>query len=255
MRKTVIAVLAVVATVFVAPAAFASEGGEPLPARDWSFGGIFGTFDRASTQRGFQVYSEVCSACHSIRLVAYRNLTEIGFTADEVAAIAAERSVTDGPNDEGDMFERPALPSDRFVSPYRNDQEGRLFNNGALPPDLSLMVKARPGGADYLYGLLTGFEDEAPEGFELADGMSYNHFFPGNQIAMGQPLFDGMVEYADGTEATVDQMAEDLTTFLAWTAEPELEARKNLGVKTLIFLIVLTAMLYAVKRKVWADVH
>jgi ubiquinol-cytochrome c reductase cytochrome c1 subunit len=179
---------------------------------------------------------------------------EIGFTEEQVKKIAAAKQVTDGPNDQGEMFQRPGQASDRFVSPFPNDNAARAANNGALPPDLSLIVKARKGGANYSHALLTGYKPPPPD-VKLPDGMSYNLYFPGNQIAMPPPLSDGAVEYADKTKATVDQMARHVSTFLAWAAEPELEARKRIGVKTLLFLLVLTGMLYAVKRKVWADVH
>ena len=225
------------------------------PARDWSFDGMFGTFDRGTVQRGFQVYQEVCAACHSLKLVAYRNLSGIGLSEDQIKAIAAEVEVTDGPNDEGEMFQRPARPSDRFVKPFANDNAARAANNGALPPDLSLMVKARKGGADYLHALLTGYKEEPPAGIKLSEGMNYNLYFPGNQIAMAPPVADDAVEYADGTKATADQIATDIATFLAWAAEPELEERKRLGIKVLLFLIVLTAMMYALKRQIWSDQH
>jgi len=259
MIKTLKASLAVLAlaglvTLNAAPAKAAASK-EPLPARNWSFDGMFGTFDRGSVQRGLQVYLEVCSSCHSLKLVAYRNLTGIGLKEDQIKTIAAEFEVTDGPNAEGEMFERPAKPSDRFVSPFPNDNAARASNNGALPPDLSLMVKARKGGADYLHALLTGYKEEPPAGVKLGEGMLYNVHFPGNQIAMSPPLSDDAVEYADGTKASVEQLATDISTFLAWTAEPELEERKSLGIKVLLFLIVLTGMLYALKRQVWADQH
>ena len=231
-----------------------AEVGKP-PARDWSFDGMFGTFDRGAVQRGFQVYQEVCAACHSLKLVAYRNLSGIGLSEDQIKAIAAEVEVTDGPNDEGEMFQRPAKPSDRFVKPFANDNAARAANNGALPPDLSLMVKARKGGADYLHALLTGYKEEPPAGIKLSEGMNYNLYFPGNQIAMAPPVADDAVEYADGTKATADQIATDVATFLAWAAEPELEERKRLGIKVLLFLIVLTAMMYALKRQIWSDQH
>jgi ubiquinol-cytochrome c reductase cytochrome c1 subunit len=231
-----------------------AEVGKP-PARDWSFDGMFGTFDRGAAQRGFQVYQEVCAACHSLKLVAYRNLSGIGLSEDQIKAIAAEVEVTDGPNDEGEMFQRPARPSDRFVKPFANDNAARAANNGALPPDLSLMVKARKGGADYLHALLTGYKEEPPAGIKLSEGMNYNLYFPGNQIAMAPPVADDAVEYADGTKATADQIATDIATFLAWAAEPELEERKRLGIKVLLFLIVLTAMMYALKRQIWSDQH
>ena len=231
-------------------AAAASE----VPTHEWSFDGIFGTFDRAALQRGYQVFAESCAACHSLRLLAYRNLTEIGFSEDQVKKIAAEAEVRDGPNDEGEMFDRKGRPSDRFVAPFPNSQAARVANNGALPPDLSLIVKARTGGASYLYGILTGYRDP-PKDVKLADGMAYNAVFPNNAIAMPAPLSEDSVEYADKTKASVDQMASDVTTFLTWAASPELERRKNLGIKVMLFLLVLTGLLYAVKRKVWSDIH
>ena len=225
-----------------------------LMEQKWPFNGIFGRFDESSLQRGFQVYREVCAACHGIRHVSYRDLKGIGYTNDEIKVIAADYEIVDGPNDEGEMFDREALPSDKFVGPYENDKIARLANNGAYPPDLSLIVKARANGADYLYSLLNGYKDY-PENFEASEGMYYNEFYPGYQIAMPSPLMDDIVEYSDGTEATQQQIAKDVTSFLAWTAEPELEERKSLGVKTLFFLILLTIMLLGVKRKIWKDVE
>jgi ubiquinol-cytochrome c reductase cytochrome c1 subunit len=233
--------------------ALAEETPAP-PQEHWSFAGIFGTFDRAELRRGFQVYKEVCSACHSMNLLHYRNLQDIGFSEDEVKQIAASVQVTDGPNDAGEMFERPGKPSDAFHPPFPNEQAARAANNGALPPDLSLMVKARKGGADYVYAILTGFSEPPPD-VKIAQGMNYNKYFPGHQIAMPPPLSDGAVTYADGTKATVDQEAYDVANFLAWAAEPKLEERHLIGVKTVLFLIVLTALLYGVKRKIWAAVH
>ena len=224
------------------------------PPQDWSFQGLFGTFDRSALQRGFQVYNEVCSGCHSLRLVAYRNLADIGFTEDQIVKIAGEKEVQDGPDAEGEMFDRPARASDRFVSPFPNDNAARAANNGAFPPDLSLMVKARKDGTNYLHALMTGYK-EAPADTKMPEGMAYNLYFPGNKIAMPLPLAEDGVEYADKTKATVAQMASDVTTFLAWAAEPELEERKSLGAQVLLYLIVFSGLLYAVKRKVWADVH
>jgi cytochrome c1 len=243
---------AALAALVSAGSAVAAE--ESAPPQEWSFSGIFGTYDRAALHRGFQVYKDVCSACHSMSLLYYRNLEQIGFSEDEVKGIAAERKVTDGPNDQGQMFERPARPTDRFVAPFPNEQAARLANNGALPPDLSVIVKARKGGPDYIYGVLTGFVD-TPEGFKVPEGMFYNAAFPGHAIAMPPPLADGAVTYADGTTATVPQMAHDVTTFLNWAAEPELEVRKKTGLRVMLYLVLLTAMLYAVKRKVWSKLH
>lgn len=216
----------------------------------WHFEGIRGTFDRQSIQRGFQVYKEVCAACHSLNLVAYRSLQDIGFSEAEVKAIAAEKTVMDGPNDAGEMFERPARPSDHFVPPYPNEQASRAANNGAYPPDLSLMVKARHHGADYTYSILTGY-GKPPAGFHLTPGMNYNPYFPGGQIAMPMPLSEGAVTYGDGTKATVDQMAKDVVNFLQWTAEPEMEKRKAMGLKALIYLGLATVFFYIAKVRVW----
>jgi cytochrome c1 len=253
MRKIILLAAALAALVAAGPVLASSDMPKP-PAQKWEFDGFFGRFDHAALRRGFQVYKDVCASCHSLRLVAYRNLLAIGFTEEQVKEVAAAYQVKDGPNDQGEMFDRPAKLSDRFVPPFPNAQAARVANNGALPPDLSLMVKARKGGADYLYAILTGYKD-APEGFQLNDGMMYNEYFMGHQIAMPQPLSDGQVEYADGTKNDLPQLARDVTAFLAWAAEPELEDRKSMGLKSLIFLVVLTALLYALKRQVWKDVH
>lgn len=247
-------VLAVLGALFGAPAAQAAGETIAIPDTRFSFDGIFGTYDRASAQRGLQVYMEVCAACHAMRLVAYRNLRELGLTDAEVRGIAATVQILDGPNDEGQMVERPGRPSDRFRRPFANQQAARAANNGAYPPDLSVMTKARPGGADYLYALLTGYADP-PAGVTVADGMSYNRYFPGHQIAMASPLNADQVTFHDGTSATVPQMARDLTTFLSWAAEPELETRRAMGVRILLFLAVLGGLVYAVKRRIWAGVH
>jgi cytochrome c1 len=241
------------ATLGVAAVALASTAVAP-PAQTWSFSGLFGTFDRAAAQRGFQVYEESCHACHGLKFIAFRNLQTLGFTPDQVAAIAQKYEVTAGPNDEGEMFQTPAKPSDRVPSPFANEQAARAANNGAYPPDLSLIVEARLGGADYIYGVLTGYRDPAPDGFVLNPGMYYNEYFAGHQIAMPPPLTDDRVTYADGTQATISQMAHDVTTFLTWAAEPNLEERKQLGIKAILFLIVLTGFLYALKRHIWSDV-
>ena len=249
--KTVGIVLVAIGLCAASPA---RSAGDAAPAQHWSFSGLFGAFDRGALRRGFTVYKDVCAACHGLRLLSYRNLSDIGFSEDEVKAIAAEVEVQDGPDDEGEMFDRPGKPSDRFQSPFPNDNAARAANNGALPPDLSLIVKARLGGADYLSALLTGYA-EPPPGMQLPEGMSYNAYFSGKQIAMPPPLADDGVEYADGTSATVAQQALDVTTFLAWAAEPELEERKRMGVKVVLFLLLLTGLLYVAKRRIWADLH
>ncbi len=224
-----------------------------IPKYDWSWKGFFGTYDRASAQRGLKVYREVCAGCHSMDLIAYRNLEALGFSNEHIKVIASEYLVLDGPNDEGDMFEREAIPADKFANPYSNPQAARAANNGAYPPDLSLIVKARPKGADYLKALLLGYV-EAPSDKEVPDGQYYNKYISGNLIAMPSPLSDGLVDYDDGTEATMDQMAIDVTTFLAWAAEPSLEDRKRMGLKVILFLIVLFILAYISKQQIWRNV-
>ena len=255
MHKALVAAVAatIVAATIAAGTATAAEAPKP-PAQAWSFNGVFGTFDRPALRRGLQVYREVCSACHSLDLVAFRHLGDVGFRAEEIAAVASAYEIEDGPGDDGEMFTRQGKASDFFPSPFPNVQAARAANGGATPPDLSLMTKARKSGHDYLYGLMTGFAD-APADFKVMDGLYYNTYFPGHQIAMGPPLADGAVEFADGTQATIQQMSNDVVTFLAWAAEPELEARKRLGVKVMLFLLVLTGLMYALKRRIWSDLH
>lgn len=255
MRRVRAALTAAILCLAATGGAWAATEAPELPDEDWQHEGIFGTFDRAALQRGLQVFQEVCSGCHSLNYIAFRNLTALGFSEDDVKAIAAEYEVEDGPNDEGEMFFRPARASDYFPAPFANPQAARSANGGALPPDLSLIIKAREGGADYIHGLLTGYEDEPPEGVELADGMYYNHYFPGHQVAMPPPLGDDYVEYADGTPATLDQLARDITVFLSWAAEPELEERKQTGLKVLIFIAIFTALLFVIYRRIAAKVH
>jgi ubiquinol-cytochrome c reductase cytochrome c1 subunit len=247
-------IAAVVLALLAALPARAQDETPPLPHPAWSFDGVFGTFDRAALQRGFEAYDQVCSNCHSMNLLHYRDLAALGYNEDEIKAIAAQKQVTDGPNDAGDMFQRPAQPADPFVAPYPNEKAARAAHNGALPPDLSLIIKGREGGADYCYGILTGFQN-APSGFKLNDGMSYDEYFPGHQIAMPQPLSDDALTYADGTKATLPQEAHDVCTFLSWAAEPTMEERKETGAKVMLFLLVMTGVLYAAKRKIWAGIH
>jgi ubiquinol-cytochrome c reductase cytochrome c1 subunit len=235
-------------------AAFAAGDAPHAPEHHWSFSGLFGTYDRAALRRGFEVYKGACAACHGLRLVAYRNLMDIGFTENEVKAIAAEVEVPAEPNDDGEIEDRPGLPSDRFVSPFPNENAARAANGGALPPDLSLIIKARLNGANYVHGVLIGYK-EPPAGKTVPEGMNYNAYFAGNLIAMPPPLSDEGVEYTDKTKATVAQQAEDVVTFLSWAAEPELEERKRMGIKVILFLLLLTGLLYVVKRRIWADVH
>ena len=246
--------LAMLFSPYLAVTPAAAAGVEP-PAQPWSFNGWFGSFDRDGLRRGMRVYREVCAGCHGLRYIAFRNLIEMGLSEGEAKEIASEYEVTDGPDEDGEMFDRSARLSDRFPDPFENEQAARSVNNGALPPDLSLITKARAHGPDYLYAILVNYEDEPPEDVTLAEGMYYNGFFPGGQIAMPPPLFEELVEYEDGTEATVEQMASDVVMFLHWAADPKLEDRKRLGIKSFLFLLVLTALFIASKRLIWARLH
>ena len=223
---------------------------------DWSFKGLFGKFDRGALQRGYQVYTEVCSSCHSMKYLSYRNLAEKGgpeFSEAEAKAIAASFEVKDGPNADGEMFTRPGKLSDKFVMPYENVKAAQAANGGAYPPDMSVLVKARAGGVDYIYSLLQGYEDP-PAGVTLDDGVYYNKFMYGNKIKMANQLSDGLVEYGDGTSATVEQMSKDVTTFLMWSAEPHLESRHQMGFKAIVYLIILTILVYFSMKKIWSRV-
>ena len=252
ITKTLL-VLAII-TLSIKPS-ISAETIKPLKV-DWSFKGLTGKFDRASLQRGYQVYKEVCSSCHSMKYLSYRNLGEKGgpeFTLDEVKAIAASFEVQDGPDSQGEMFTRPGRPSDKFVSPHPNMNASMAANGGAYPPDMSVLVKARSGGANYIYSVLMGYE-EKPEGFIIDDGVYYNKYMSGNKIKMSKPLIEGIIEYTDGTLATEDQMAKDVTTFLTWAAEPELEARHKLGIKVLIYLILLSTLVYLSMKRIWSRI-
>jgi cytochrome c1 len=268
-------------TIALPPASATAQEQEIIPRQDWTFSGLFGHYDQEQLRRGFKVYKNVCSACHSMNLLSYRNLGQAGgpdFPEAVVKAIAAEATVTDGPNDQGEMFERPAKPSDRFVAPFKNTKEAAAANNGAVPPDLSIIAKAREvehevawylspfemlkdifsqyqeSGSDYVYSLLTGF-GEPPADFHMAPGMNYNAAFPGHQIAMPPPLSDGVVPYEDGTPTTVSQYAKDVTAFLTWASEPHMEERKKLGLRVIFYLIILTGLLYLSKRALWRKLH
>ena len=224
---------------------------------DWTFKGLFGKYDRASLQRGYQVYTEVCAACHSMQYLSYRNLAEPGgpeFTEDEAKFIAASFEVLDGPNNDGEMFTRPAKLSDKFVMPYDNVEAAKAANGGAYPPDMSVLAKARKGGADYIYSLLLGYDDP-PADIKLDDGVYYNKFMYGNKIKMPIPLSDGLIEYSDGTEATEEQMAKDVTTFLMWSAEPHLETRHKTGFRVIVYLIILSILVYLTMKKIWSRVE
>ena len=224
---------------------------------DWSFKGLLGKFDRASLQRGYQVYTEVCSSCHSMKYVSYRNLAEKGgpeFSEEVVKAIAASFEVNDGPNADGEMFTRPGKLSDKFVMPYDNVKAAEAANGGAYPPDMSVLVKARSGGVNYIYSLLQGYEDP-PDGVTLDEGVHYNKYMYGNKIKMSAPLSEDIVEYGDGTKATVEQMSKDVTTFLMWAAEPHLESRHKMGFKAIVYLIILTVLVYFSMKKIWSRIE
>ena len=240
---------------------------ETLPPRNgnFSFEGPFGTYDRAALQRGLEVYRTVCSACHSLTYIAFRNLAEEGgpsLAPDQVRALAAAYRVPAGPNEQGQTVDangqplmRSATPSDRFPPPFPNEQAARAANNGALPPDLSLIEKARVGGANYVYSILTGYGQQPPAGLAVGPGRFYNPYFRGGQISMPPPLNPDSVMYADGTMATVDQEARDVATFLAWAADPKMEERKRTGFSVIIFLIVLSSLLYFSYQRVWYGQH
>jgi ubiquinol-cytochrome c reductase cytochrome c1 subunit len=247
-----------------APAS-AAEHGAAVESWDWSFNGPFGTYDRAELQRGYQVYKEVCSACHSLNRIAFRNLSDAGgpgFTELEVRALAASYQIPAEPNERGETTDaegrplmREALPSDYFPSRFPNDNAARASNNGALPPDLSLITKARDGGSDYIYALLTGYGHEVPAGVTVNPGQYYNPYFLGGLLAMPQPLFANQVTYADGTEASIEQMAHDVTAFLTWTAEPKMEERKSLGFAVILFLMAFSGLCFLSYRKLWHGEH
>ena len=235
----------------------AGDAMKPLRV-DWSFNGFFGKFDRAQLQRGYQVYKEVCASCHSMKYLSYRNLGEKGgpeFSQAEVKAIAAGFQIKDGPNEEGEMFERAGLPKDKFKSPYPNQKAARAVNGGAHPPDMSVLVKARSGGADYIYSILMGYEDNPPSNIKLEEGVYYNKYMPGNKIRMPKPLNDGSVEYSDGTKATISQMSKDVTAFMAWSAEPHLEKRKRIGFKTILYLLIFSVLVYFSMKRIWSRIE
>ena len=281
MKRFAQALGASLAAMLISGAALAAEEGHPGIARQpWAFSGFTGQFNKAQLQRGFQVYKEVCSNCHGLDRLAFRNLVQPGgpeFPEESVKQLAAEwpNKITDGPNDEGKMFERPPLLSDPIRGPYHNEKEARAAQNGALPPDLSLIARARgvernpswwihpflmlgdvvqsyqEGGADYLYALLTGFTDP-PSGFHLTEGQYYNKAFPGHQISMPPPLTDGAVTYQDGTPPKADNYSRDVVAFLSWAADPSLDQRKRIGWQVILYLIVTTGLLYLGKKRIWS---
>jgi ubiquinol-cytochrome c reductase cytochrome c1 subunit len=271
--------LAAVCAVSMPQAGVANEEG--IKKQDWTFGGISGTFDKQQLQRGYKVYHDVCANCHGLKLLHFRNLGDKGgleLSKEQIQALAAEAEVQDGPNDEGAMFTRKGKPNDFFPPRFKNDKEAAAMMNGAVPPDLSVITKARgieresawymspvdmmhdfvsqyqEQGPDYIYALLTGYEETPPAGFALTPGSNYNKVFPGHQIAMPAPLQDGVVEYTDGTPATLGNYAKDVTAFLMWTAEPKLAERKAMGLKVMGYLLLLALILYLSKRAVWRNV-
>ena len=256
MKKITSIIIITISLLFLQNQSIAAETPKLLK-NDWTFKGLFGKYDRASLQRGFQVYTEVCAACHSMQYLSYRNLAEPGgpeFTEDEAKFIAASFEVLDGPNTEGEMFTRPAKLSDKFVMPYENIEAAKAANGGAYPPDMSVLAKARKGGADYIYSLLLGYDDPPAE-IKLDEGVYYNKFMYGNKIKMPVPLSDGLVEYSDGTEATEEQMAKDITTFLMWSAEPHLETRHKTGFRVIVYLIILSILVFLTMKKIWSRVE
>ena len=256
MRKLTSILLLILSIVFFQNQSISAETAKLLKT-DWTFKGLFGKYDRGSLQRGYQVYTEVCAACHSMQYLSYRNLSEPGgpeFTEEEAKVIAASFEVLDGPNSDGEMFTRPAKLSDKFVMPYENIEASKAANGGAYPPDMSVLAKARKGGADYIYSLLLGYDDP-PADMKLDDGVYYNKYMYGNKIKMSAPLSDGLVEYSDGTNATKEQMAKDITTFLMWSAEPHLETRHKTGFRVIVYLIILTILVYLTMKKIWSRVE
>ena len=274
MLRTILALVlagSLLSLTAIAPAAAA--GDQPVPPRQkWSFSGPFGTYDRGQLQRGFKVYREVCAVCHGLKMVAFRNLAELGFTEAQVKTIAAEYKVQAGPNDQGEMFERSCQPADYFPTPWPNENAARVRYNG-VPPDFSVLAKARTyergfpwfvadmftqfqeQGVDYIHALLTGYEEKPPAGVTLPAGNFYNKYFPGHAISMPPPLSDKRVDYTDGSPTTVEQYSKDVTAFMMWAAEPHMEARKRIGFQVMIFLLVFAGLLYFTKKKVWADAH
>lgn len=282
--KNVISALILAGAALAAPLtpALAAGGEAPhIERQPWTFSGMRGYFNNAQLQRGYLVYKEVCASCHGLKQLSFRNLSEPGgpeFPEESVKSLAATFQIVDGPNDQGKMFKRPARLSDRIPSPFTNEQEARSANNGALPPDFSVLAKARSvevdrafwavpgamvrdifsgyqeGGADYIYALLTGYTNP-PAGFKVAEGMNYNAVFPGHQIAMAPPLSDGLVKYTDGSPATVSQYAQDVVAFMAWAADPKLEERKRMGLIAIIYLLITAILLYFAKKRVWSSVH
>lgn len=260
MRKLFVSGAIALAALATGAVAIAAGTEVHPPKLKWHFQGPFGTYDRAAAQRGYQVYHEVCAACHSLSLLAYRNLMELGLTENQVKDLIKDITVPDL-NDDGQPVDRPARLSDRFKKPFPNEAAAAAANNGKAPPDLSVIVKAREDGPNYIHGLLTGyvpFDKLTPEQikeFAVTKDDNFNKYFPGHKIAMAPPLSDEKVAYVDGTKPTLDQHATDVVEFLAWASEPHMEDRKRTGVRVILFLLALAGLMYAVKRQVWSDKH
>jgi len=276
MSRRLIALALAVSLLSLAGSAFAADEQShetpPPPRQKWSFSGPFGHYDKGQLQRGLKVYREVCAVCHGMKYVAFRNLEALGYSEGQVKAIASEYKIPDGPNDQGDMFERAGRPADYFPTPWPNENAARARYNG-VPPDFSVLAKARgyergfpwfifdmftqfqEHGVDYIHALMVGYKEKPPAGVTLPAGSFYNEYFPGHAIAMPPPLSDKRVDYTDGSPTTVDQYAKDVTAFMMWAAEPHLEARKRIGFQVMIFLLVLSGLLYFTKKKVWAAAH
>ena len=227
----------------------------PLKKQNWTFKGVFGRYDNSTLQRGLQIYQEVCSACHGMKRLRFRELKDLGFTNDQIKQYAKTFEILDGPNDLGEKFTRPGEPSDTFVSPYKNKEEAKATFGGSYPPDLSLLTKAMKNGPDYIYSLLTSYEESPSLDFELTDGLYYNPYYDGKVIAMPPPIYDNVIEYIDGTDANLHQLSYDIVNFLNWAAEPELQKRKSLGLKVLLFLIALTLLLYVTMKEIWLRIE
>ena len=276
MSRKIIALALAASLLGLAGSAFAADEQShetPQPPRQkWSFAGPFGHYDKGQLQRGFKVYKEVCAVCHGMKYVAFRNLEALGYSDGQVKAIASEYKIPDGPNDQGEMFERAGRPADYFPTPWPNENAARARYNG-VPPDMSVLAKARSyergfpwfifdmfiqfqeHGVDYIHALMVGYKEKPPAGVTLPAGSFYNEYFPGHAIAMPPPLSDKRVDYTDGSPTTVDQYAKDVAAFMMWAAEPHLEARKRIGFQVMIFLLVLAGLVYFTKKKVWATLH
>jgi cytochrome c1 len=276
MSRKLIALALTASLLGLAGSAFAADEQShetpPPPSQKWSFYGPFGHYDKGQLQRGLKIYREVCAVCHGMKYVAFRNLEALGYSEGQVKAIASEYKIPDGPNDQGEMFERAGRPADYFPTPWPNENAARARYNG-VPPDFSVLAKARgyergfpwfifdmfiqyqEHGVDYIHALMVGYKEKPPAGVTLPAGSFYNEYFPGHAIAMPPPLSDKRVDYTDGSPNTVDQYAKDVAAFMMWAAEPHLEARKRIGFQVMIFLLVLSGLLYFTKKKVWANAH